>query len=92
MKIAFISTAHIHTKGFIENILKATDGRKVAAVWDDVADRGRRYAEMAGAPFVADLPALLGDSSIDGFVICAENTRHLPLLRQVLPVGKLALG
>ena len=56
MKIGFVSTAHIHTKGFIEKILKATDGRKVGGVWDDVADRGRRYAEMAGAPFVADLP------------------------------------
>jgi predicted dehydrogenase len=88
MKIGFVSTAHIHTKGFFENILKATDGRKVGGVWDDVADRGRRYAEMAGAPFTSDLPTLLADSSIDGFVICAENTRHLPLLRQVLPVGK----
>ncbi len=90
MKIAFVSTAHIHTKGFIENIRKATDGRVVAGVWDDVADRGRRYAELAGAPFVEeeDLSALLGDTTIDGFVICAENTRHLPLLRQVLPLGK----
>jgi len=88
MNIAFISTAHIHTKGFIENILKATDGRKVAGIWDDVAERGRKYAEMAGAPFVADIATLLADPAVDGFVICAENTRHLPLLRQVLPVGK----
>jgi len=88
MKIGFVSTAHIHTKGFIENILKATDGRAVGGVWDDVPERGRRYAEMAGAPFVADLPKLLADSSLDGFAICAENTRHLPLLREVLPVGK----
>lgn len=88
MNIAFVSAAHIHTKDFIGNVLKAKDGRKVAGIWDDDVDRGRRYAEMAGAPFVADLPALLKDSTIDGFVICAENTRHLPLLRQVLPVGK----
>ena len=88
MKIAFISTAHIHTKRYVENILKAQHGCKVGGVWDDFADRGRRYAEMAGAPFVADLSALLADSSIDGFAICAENTRHLPLLRQVLPTGK----
>jgi predicted dehydrogenase len=88
MNIAFISTAHIHTKSFIEDVLKATDGRKVAAVWDDVADRGARYAKMAGAPFEPDLAALLKKPGIDGFVICAENSRHLPLLREVLPVGK----
>jgi predicted dehydrogenase len=88
MKIGFVSTAHIHTKQFIDKILKATDGLKVGGVWDDVPERGKKYAEMAGAPFVADLRKLLTDPTIDGFVICAENTRHLPLLRQVLPIGK----
>lgn len=88
LNIAFLSTAHIHTKGFVENILKATDGRRVVGIWDDMADRGRRYAEMAAAPFVPDLDQLLADGQVDGFVICAENTRHLPLLRKVLPVGK----
>lgn len=87
-RIAFLSTAHIHTKGFIENFLKSNDGRRVAAVWDDVVDRGQRYAQMAGAPYVAALDEVLGDGAIDGFVICAENTRHLPLLRRVLPLGK----
>lgn len=87
-RIAFLSTAHIHTKGFIENILASGDGRKVAAVWDDIPDRGRRYAAMAGAPFESDLGRVLADPTVDGFVICAENTRHRPLLEQVLPVGK----
>jgi len=88
MNIAIVSTAHIHTKNFIEEILKATDGRKVAAVWDDVPERGRRYAEMAKAPFVEKLGDVLKDPKVDGFIICAENTRHLPLLKEVLPVGK----
>ena len=87
-RIAFLSTAHIHTKGFIENVLNATDGRSIVAVWDDVADRGRRYAELAKAPFVGDIDVVLRAPSIDGFVICAENTRHLPLLRKALPTGK----
>jgi predicted dehydrogenase len=87
-RLAFVSTAHIHTRSFVESILKSTDGRAVAAIWDDVADRGRRYAGMAQAPFVPDLDALLADDSIDGFIICAENTRHLPLLQHVLPAGR----
>jgi predicted dehydrogenase len=88
VNIAFLSTAHIHTRGFIENFLKAADGRKVAAVWDDVPERGRRYAALANAAFAPDLDAVLADRSIDGFIITAENTRHLPLLRKALPVGK----
>src|SRR5690606_17463142 len=86
--IAFLSTAHIHTKGFIQNILDAKDGRKVAVVWDDVPERGKKYAEMAGAPFEAGLSKVLSDSKVDGFIICAENTRHLALLKQALPSGK----
>lgn len=87
-KIAFLSTAHIHTKSFIENIAKGTDGRQVYAIWDDVADRGRRYADGCQAKFEPDLDALLRDSQVDAFAICAENTRHLPLLEKALPVGK----
>jgi predicted dehydrogenase len=86
--LAFVSTAHIHTKGFIENVLKAEDGRRVAVVWDDVPERGRRYAEMAGAPFEASLDAVVADAAVDGFVVCAENTRHLDLLKRVLRAGK----
>lgn len=87
-RIAILSTAHIHTKQFVENIMKATDGRKVVVVWDDVADRGRRYAEMAGSPFEADLQKVLSNPEVDGFLICAENTRHLKLLLATLPLGK----
>lgn len=87
-RIAILSTAHVHTKSFIENMLKATDGRKVACIWDDIPSRAEPFAAMAGAPFVANLDQVLADPTVDGFIICAENTRHLPLLRKVMPVGK----
>lgn len=87
-RIAFLSTAHIHTRDFISQIVKGTDGRRVAMVWDDAADRGKRYAETAQAPFEPDLEKVLKDPSVDGFIICAENTRHLPLLEKALPIGK----
>src|ERR1035437_1815520 len=86
--IAVLSTAHIHTKGFLENLAKGADGRKAYAIWDDVADRGRRYAEKFGAKFVPDIGDVIRDAAIDGFIVCAENTRHLGILRQAIPVGK----
>ena len=88
MNIAILSTAHIHTKSFLDNLAKAADGRRAYAIWDDVADRGQRYATQYGAPFQPSLKKLLRDRAVDGFLICAENTRHLPLLRKALPVGK----
>jgi len=87
-RIAFLSTAHIHTKAFIDIINAADDGRSTAVVWDDVPERGQKYAELAGAPFEADLNAAIHRDEVDGFIICCENTRHLPLLRATLPLGK----
>ena len=87
-QIAFLSTAHIHTRGFLTNIINASDGRKIAGIWDDDQERGWRYAEEFGAPFEPDIDTLLARPDVDGFIICAENTRHLPLLKKALPVGK----
>ncbi len=86
--IAVVSTAHIHTKGFLDNLAAGSDGRKPYAIWDDVEERGRRYAEQYGARFEPRLSRLVRDPAVDGFLICAENTRHWPLLRKVLPAGK----
>ena len=86
--IAILSTAHIHTKSFLDNLAKGADGRKAYAIWDDLPERGQKYAQQCGALFEPKLSKLLGDKSVDGFLICAENTRHWPLLKRVLPLGK----
>ncbi|WP_438479300.1 Gfo/Idh/MocA family protein [Oleiharenicola lentus] len=86
--LVFISAAHVHTGGFIDEIRRNPDGRRVHAVWDDHTERGQRFAAHAGAPFVASLDAVLADPAVDGFIIAAENTRHLAFLQRVLPVGK----
>ena len=87
-RIAVLSTAHIHTNGFLEQIEKAADGRALHGIWDDAADRGRRYAEKFKVPFVDRIEQLISDPAVDGFLICAENTRHRPLLEKVIPIGK----
>jgi predicted dehydrogenase len=87
-RIAVLSTAHIHTDGFLRNIREAKDGRIIHAIWDDVPARGHKYADKFEAAFTDNLEALLGDHEVDGFLICAENTRHLALLERVMPLGK----
>src|SRR4051812_44959525 len=88
MRLAIVSAAHIHARPYIESILHATDGRSVCAVWDDIPARGRRHAEIARARFEPDLAALVSDPGVDAFVVCAENTRHLGLIRRLLTLGK----
>ncbi|MGF1633392.1 MAG: Gfo/Idh/MocA family protein [Phycisphaerae bacterium] len=89
VKIAFVSTAHIHSRAFLKKIA-ATPGLEPAGVWDDVPERGKAYADEFGTTFEPDLARLVGGEA-DAFVVCAENTRHLGVLEHVLPAGKPVL-
>ena len=85
--IVLLSAAHTHTKGYVNRVQERDDCR-LLAVWDDDPERGARYAGEAGAEFVADLDAALALDPVDGFIICAHNTQHTPLLEKAIPVGK----
>jgi len=83
-----ISTAHIHSKSFLKDITEMSSISRPHVIWDENVDRGSKYAEQHNCPFQGDLDAVISDGQIDAFVICCENTRHLPLLERVLPAGK----
>jgi predicted dehydrogenase len=88
IRVAFLSTAHIHAKAFLEEIAQGDGECVVHVIWDEDRARGERYAAQFGTRFEGELANVVQDAAVDGFVICAENTRHLPLLRTVLPAGK----
>ncbi len=85
--LAFLSTAHTHTKGFLKTV-DEKDNCNLVAIWDDMASRGQSFANEYNADFSEDLDAVISRDDIDGFIICVENTRHLPLLKAAIPTGK----
>ena len=85
--IACLSAAHTHTKGILKAIA-AKENCTLVAIWDDIADRGRRFADEFDATYESDLAATVARDDVDGFIIAAENTRHLPLLAAAIPAGK----
>ena len=87
-KIAIISVAHIHSKNFCDTICKITSGKAPHVIWDENPERGAKYAAEYKCRFEPNLDKVIADPAVQAFVICAENTRHLPLLRKVLPLGK----
>jgi len=90
-KIAVISVAHIHSHAFCKQLCELASAKAPHVIWDEDEARGTKYAKEFGCPFEPDLDKVLADSAVQGFVVCAENTRHLPLLRKVLPLGKPTL-
>ena len=90
-KIAVISVAHIHSRSFCDTIRDKTSAKAPALIWDENPERGARYAADYGCRFEPDIDAAVADPSVDGFIVCAENTRHLALLEKVLATGKPTL-
>ena len=90
-RIAFLSTAHIHTRGFLQTFQTAGDGREVAVIWDSDPARGAAVALEHRVPFEPDLERVFADRSVDGFLICSETSRHLELILHALPHGKPVL-
>ncbi len=87
INLALLSAAHTHTKGFLKAIAEK-DNCRLVVLWDDMADRGRRFAGESGAEYSDDLAATVARDDVDGFIVCAENTRHLPLLKAAVPTRK----
>ena len=87
VNIALLSAAHTHTKGILKKVADKESARLVA-LWDDVADRGTRFAQENTADFSGDLDAVIAREDVNAFIVCAENTRHLPLLKAAIPAGK----
>ena len=52
--IALLSAAHTHTKGILNKVADR-ENTQLVALWDDVADRGQRFAKDNGAEYSADL-------------------------------------
>ncbi|HWA84087.1 MAG TPA: Gfo/Idh/MocA family oxidoreductase [Fimbriimonadaceae bacterium] len=84
-RLAWIGTAHIHTPGFTNEVLKR--GFACAGVWDHDADRAKKNAEKLGGP-VGTVLQFVQDAGVNGFVVCSETVRHLELVGQLVGAGK----
>lgn len=87
IRLAWVGTAHIHTPGFTNEVLKRNV--ECAGVWDHDGERAKKNGEKLGGP-VRDLHALIDDESVSGFVVCSETFHHLDLVRRIAPSGKPA--
>ena len=88
-RLGILSVAHLHAEGYVHNI-RAIPGVELVGIADDDFARGRQFAAQFGLRLFDRYEALL-EQRLDGVVICAENTRHRPLVELAAGAGAYVL-
>ncbi|MCL2300322.1 MAG: Gfo/Idh/MocA family oxidoreductase [Firmicutes bacterium] len=86
LNIGLISKWHVHAGGYAKQ-LKSDPRVRIAAVWDEDPERGAKWAQELGAPFIADYDAFLA-GDIQAVVCDSPTTRHAELLVKAAQAGK----
>lgn len=87
MNVAILSGWHVHAEGYAKE-LQAIQGCHVAAVWDDNAERGRKFAEKLSCAFVPKLDDIWQDKNIDAVCVTCSTSQHAKVLRAAARAGK----
>jgi predicted dehydrogenase len=87
LRIAVLSRWHVHADEYAKAV-NDHRGARVAAVWDESADRGRAWATDLGVPFVPDYATLFADPAVDGIVVTAPTNMHKELIVAAARAGK----
>lgn len=87
INIAMLSYWHVHAKDYARQVL-ARPECGIAAVWDEVPERGRQQAEELGAPFYENLEELLASPGIDAVVVDAPTNLHEQVIIAAAKAGK----
>ena len=73
MKVAVLSSAHMHALSYIAAVRRIA-GAQVVGLYDDDPVRGRRVSEEVHTPFFRNRDELL--EKCDAVIVCSENVRH----------------
>jgi predicted dehydrogenase len=87
MNVALISGWHVHAGEYF-NRFNNNPSSKITAVWDEIPDRGRAFAEKNGSRFYEDYDALLADPTIDAVCITSPTNLHPDLMIKAAKAGK----
>ncbi len=79
LNIAMISKWHVHAAGYAKMVMAQPDAR-ISCVWDEDAERGSKWAEELGVPFVADYDELLKRDDVDAVMIDTPTNMHKEIM------------
>ena len=87
IKIAKLSFAHVHARGYANQILENPE-TELVAVWDEEEYGGKEAAEEHNVPFYSDLDQVLNRDDIDAVVVNAITSDHPRVMIAAAEAGK----
>ena len=85
--VALLSFAHVHARGYADQVRDHPHLRPVV-IWDDDEARGRNEADRRGLPFNPDLDAVLALPDVQAVVCSSPTNQHRDILTKSAQAGK----
>lgn len=87
LRIAMLSGWHVHAIEYGKAV-NSHSGSQVVAVWDELVERGQKWANDLNAEFVSDYRKILSNPQIDGVVVNSATNMHKELIIAAAKAGK----
>lgn len=87
LRIAMLSKWHVHAEDYAKQVM-AIENVKITAVWDELPERGRTWADELGVDFEEDLHTLLKRDDVDAVVVVAPTNIHAEVMVAAANAGK----
>lgn len=91
IRIGMLSYWHVHAEDYTKQVLSHPN-TEIAAIWDELPDRGAEKAAKYGVPFIANLDELLARDDIDAVVVDAPTNMHRDVMVKAALAGKHILA
>jgi predicted dehydrogenase len=87
IRIAMLSYWHVHAWDYTRQA-QAHPETEIAAVWDELPDRGRATAEQLGVPFYASLDEILALPDVPAVIVDTPTNMHREVMVAAAEAGK----
>ncbi|MFD0671373.1 Gfo/Idh/MocA family protein [Cohnella sp. GCM10027633] len=87
IRIGMLSYWHVHAEDYTRQVL-ANPNTEIAAIWDEIPERGADKAAKYGVPYIASLDELLARADIDAVVVDAPTNIHREVMVKAAKAGK----
>ncbi|MEC2344973.1 MULTISPECIES: Gfo/Idh/MocA family protein [Paenibacillus] len=87
IRIGKISYWHVHAEDYTKQALEHPE-TKLAAIWDELPERGQAKAAQYGVPYYASLDEMLAQDDIDAVIVDAPTNMHRDVMVKAAEAGK----